>query len=105
MPGGTKDNAFRIAERIRQRVEAHRPSDDSLSALRITVSIGFTVSTSRTAVNQLLDQADKALYAAKHAGKNCIRNAEVAEEPVEGTLKDSSAGLSTDAGKDRRDGH
>ncbi len=27
MPGGTKENAFRIAERIRRRVEAYRPSE------------------------------------------------------------------------------
>jgi diguanylate cyclase (GGDEF)-like protein len=105
MPGGTTENAFRIAERIRQRVEAHRPSDVSLAALRITVSIGFTVSTSRTAVNELLDLADQALYAAKRAGKNCIRNAEAAEAPAEGTMKESSARLQADAGTDTRDGH
>ena len=78
MPGGTKENAFRIAERIRRRVEAYRPSELVLEALRITVSIGFAVSSAATAVSELLDLSDKALYAAKHAGKNCIKSAETA---------------------------
>jgi diguanylate cyclase (GGDEF)-like protein len=82
MPGGTKENAFRIAERIRRRVEAYRPSDPALETLRITVSIGFSVSSPATAVSELLDLSDKALYAAKHAGKNCIKSAETA--PPEG---------------------
>jgi diguanylate cyclase (GGDEF)-like protein len=77
MPGGTKENAFRIAERIRRRVEAYRPSEPSMESLRITVSIGFSVSSASTAVSELLDLSDKALYAAKHAGKNCIKSAEI----------------------------
>ena len=77
MPGGTKENAFRIAERIRHRVEAYRPSEPVLETLRITVSIGFSVSSAATAVSELLDLSDKALYAAKHAGKNCIKSAEI----------------------------
>jgi diguanylate cyclase (GGDEF)-like protein len=83
MPGGTKENAFRIAERIRRRVEAYRPSEPSMEGLRITVSIGFSVSSASTAVSELLDLSDKALYAAKHAGKNCIKSAEIsaAEKP------------------------
>jgi diguanylate cyclase (GGDEF)-like protein len=82
MPGGTKENAFRIAERIRRRVETYRPSEPALETLRITVSIGFSVSSPATAVSELLDLSDKALYAAKHAGKNCIKSAETA--PPEG---------------------
>jgi diguanylate cyclase (GGDEF)-like protein len=84
MPGGTKENAFRIAERIRRRVEAYRPSEPSMEGLRITVSIGFAVSSASTAVSELLDLSDKALYAAKHAGKNCIKSAEsaAAEKPA-----------------------
>ena len=79
MPGGTKENAFRIAERIRRRVEAYHPTEPSMERLRITVSIGFAVSSASTAVSELLDLSDKALYAAKHAGKNCIRSAEKQE--------------------------
>ena len=63
MPGGTSDNAFLIAERLRERVEAYRASEEALGALRVTVSVGFTVSASGMAVNDLLGRADKALYA------------------------------------------
>ena len=55
-----------------------------MEGLRITVSIGFSVSSASTAVSELLDLSDKALYAAKHAGKNCIKSAEISavEKPV-----------------------
>jgi diguanylate cyclase (GGDEF)-like protein len=79
MPGSSSDNARRIAERIREHIEAYRPSDRVLGALRVTVSIGLAVSSSGSTAGQLLERADRALYAAKHAGKNCIRGDEVTE--------------------------
>jgi len=79
MPGSSSDNARRIAERIREHIEAYRPSDRVLAALKVTVSIGLAVSSSGSAASQLLERADRALYAAKHAGKNCIRGDEVTE--------------------------
>lgn len=74
MPGSTAESAMRIAERIRERIEAYRPADRLLATLRITVSIGLAVSEPGTTVSQLLSRADGALYAAKHAGKNRIRS-------------------------------
>ncbi|HEY2849198.1 MAG TPA: GGDEF domain-containing protein, partial [Gemmatimonadaceae bacterium] len=79
MPGSSSDNARRIAERIREHIEAYRPSDRVLGALRVTVSIGLAVSSSGSTASQLLERADRALYSAKHAGKNCIRGDEPAE--------------------------
>jgi diguanylate cyclase (GGDEF)-like protein len=76
MPGSTAESAMRIAERIRERIESYRPSDRLLASLHITVSVGLTVSGSGTTAGQLLAQADAALYAAKHAGKNRIRSSE-----------------------------
>jgi diguanylate cyclase (GGDEF)-like protein len=76
MPGSSSDNAQRIAERIREHIEAYRPSDRVLGGLRVTVSIGLAVSSSGSTASQLLERADRALYAAKHAGKNCIRGDE-----------------------------
>jgi diguanylate cyclase (GGDEF)-like protein len=76
MPGSTAESAMRIAERIRERIENYRPADRLLSSIRITVSVGLTVSDAETTVSQLLAQADGALYAAKHAGKNRIRSAQ-----------------------------
>jgi diguanylate cyclase (GGDEF)-like protein len=75
MPGSTADSAMRIAERIRERIEAYRPADRLLTTMRITVSVGLAVSELGTTVSELLSMADGALYAAKHAGKNRIRSA------------------------------
>jgi diguanylate cyclase (GGDEF)-like protein len=73
MPGSTSDNAMRIAERIRERIEHYRPADAVLAVTRVTVSVGLAVSSSGSTVGQLLERADQALYEAKRAGKNCIR--------------------------------
>ena len=75
MPGSTADSAMRIAERIRERIEAYRPSDRLLSNMRITVSVGLAVSDLGSTVGQLLTRADGALYAAKRAGKNQVKSA------------------------------
>jgi len=44
-----------------------------LGERRITVSIGVTTSTGADTVSAMLRRADAALYAAKHAGRNCVR--------------------------------
>jgi diguanylate cyclase (GGDEF)-like protein len=73
MPGSTSENAMRIAERIRERIEHYRPADSVLAVTRVTVSVGLAVSSAGSTVGQLLERADQALYEAKRAGKNCIR--------------------------------
>jgi diguanylate cyclase (GGDEF)-like protein len=73
MPGSSSENALRIAERIRERIETYRPADRVLATTRVTVSVGLAVSSADATVSQLLERADQALYAAKRAGKNCIR--------------------------------
>jgi diguanylate cyclase (GGDEF)-like protein len=91
MPGSTSENALRIAERIRERIEAYRPSDRLLAGTRVTVSVGLAVSSSDATVIQLLERADQALYAAKRAGKNCIRGdangADAARPPMPNGLE------------------
>src|SRR5206468_2814887 len=73
MPGSSSENAMRIAERIRERIEHYRPADGVLAVTRVTVSVGLAVSLPESTVGQLLERADQALYEAKRAGKNCIR--------------------------------
>ena len=41
--------------------------------LAVTVSIGIATSTGTDTVSSMLRRADAALYAAKHAGRNCVR--------------------------------
>ena len=87
MPGGTNDTAYRLAERIRQLVEAYRPSPAGLTDLQVTVSIGFAVSSSDMTVNDLLEVADKGLYSAKQAGKNRIGHLQQTTEDTSGNVE------------------
>lgn len=90
MPGGANDTAHRLAERIRQRVEAYQPLPATLTDLRVTVSIGFAVSSSEMSVIELLELADQGLYSAKRAGKNCIRNP---QRPTDSASRNSEKSL------------
>jgi diguanylate cyclase (GGDEF)-like protein len=72
LPDTTLPDACRIADQIRAQI----PSIDLarwLGERRITVSIGVTTSTAVDTVSGVLRRADAALYAAKHAGRNCVR--------------------------------
>jgi len=69
MPGSGAENSASVAERIRQRVEAFRPSETELAELRVTASIGMVVSQGASA-RDLIARADQALYEAKRSGKN-----------------------------------
>jgi diguanylate cyclase (GGDEF)-like protein len=70
---GTEANALQTADRLRRRVANWQP-DPSLglpSDLKITVSIGVaSMRRDGTDAQELLARADRALYAAKQAGRN-----------------------------------
>jgi len=71
MPGSGPEDATRIAERIRQRIEGYRSPD--LGTLQTTASIGIAVSASDMSVRDLIAHADQGLYLAKRGGKNQVR--------------------------------
>lgn|GEM_PF-5300827 len=79
LPGTTLDRAVVVAERIRRCIETH-PMCYQNATIRITASFGVSAHTGRNsqaataadAINALINQADKALYAAKHAGRNRV---------------------------------
>jgi diguanylate cyclase (GGDEF)-like protein len=79
MPGSTAASALQSAERIRQRIESYRfdpllvPPDK-----HPTISVGVAVLTNEGSSQDLIARADRALYAAKAAGKNCVRLATLA---------------------------
>jgi diguanylate cyclase (GGDEF)-like protein len=86
MPDTRPETALQIAERLRQMAEKidlksvrdafHRtPSSNSnADAIHVTVSIGVApYSPACVNLDQLIDQADHAMYEAKHAGRNCVR--------------------------------
>jgi diguanylate cyclase (GGDEF)-like protein len=74
MPGSSAASALQSAERIRQRIADYR-FDPALvpSDVRTTISIGVAVLRSEDDAQGLLARADRALYAAKAGGKNCVR--------------------------------
>jgi diguanylate cyclase (GGDEF)-like protein len=74
MPGSGPEDAARIAQRIRERMEQYRPTQLAGDATRVTVSIGLSVAAPGTAARDLINTADQALYAAKRAGKNQVRS-------------------------------
>ena len=73
-PGTTLNEATDLAERLRIRIGTEASDRMRVVAgLTITVSIGVSAMTfgARTPL-ELIDQADKALYAAKEGGRNCV---------------------------------
>ncbi|HEU4976297.1 MAG TPA: diguanylate cyclase [Baekduia sp.] len=74
LPGTDLDGAHRLAERVREGVEALRIpvlGDDAAAPLRITASLGAAAAHGSDAeVRALIAAADEALYQAKRGGKN-----------------------------------
>jgi diguanylate cyclase (GGDEF)-like protein len=72
MPGTGPDSSRQIAERIREGVEDSRPASSPWpDHLRLTTSIGIASFANMTG-EELIESADRALYAAKRAGKNRV---------------------------------
>lgn len=72
LPGTSLQDAYRMADSIRAQVPAI-DLERWLGERRITISIGVTTSSGGDTVSTVLRRADAALYAAKHAGRNCVR--------------------------------
>lgn len=72
LPGTSREEALVIAERVRATI-ADFQIETGGGQIRVTVSAGIASVTEATScVNDLLAAADKALYAAKTAGRNCV---------------------------------
>jgi diguanylate cyclase (GGDEF)-like protein len=70
LPHTSSSEAFTISSRIEQSVrELSIPGD----VIPLTISIGLTQAISGEIAGPLLARADKALYDAKNAGRNCCR--------------------------------
>ncbi len=75
LPGRDIDDAALVAERVRQAVAA-----TPVAGLPITVSAGVTSTRGATAtLSEVLREADRALYAAKAAGRNRVLTPDVAD--------------------------
>lgn len=72
LPDADPATAATIAERLRLAVSASPALVDGV-ALPVTVSIGVSILASEDgAIDPLLDRADRALYEAKNAGRDCV---------------------------------
>ena len=72
LPQTEKKEAFAIAERLRQDIERHTfMQEEILPNKRLTVSIGVaTYPENGSSPSEIISSSDKALYQAKHKGKN-----------------------------------
>ena len=94
LPHTSSSEAFTVSSRIEQSVrELSIPGE----AIPLTISIGLTQATSGEVAAPLLARADKALYNAKNAGRNCCRvllhEAEVKEDQEHVILPTSQGDL------------
>ncbi len=76
LPNASLRHALRVAKRIRETVASRRylyQGEPAAREFSFTVSIGVAESHRRVADDDLISRADRALYVAKNAGKNCVR--------------------------------
>jgi diguanylate cyclase (GGDEF)-like protein len=75
LPSVGKEGAIILAERLRTRVSEAIFPDESVQPLgKITISLGTaSLPLDASTSTDLIYKADTALYAAKHAGRNCVR--------------------------------
>jgi len=74
MPGCDTDQGLVIADKLRRNIEERcSAAFNDIETLRVTVSIGVaTLRDPDTTLAELIDHADKALYAAKSGGRNRV---------------------------------
>lgn len=75
LPDTDRIRAAKVAEQVRQHIETVTVESDDGEELHITVSIGVATydGTLFERVEQLIKAADQGVYAAKAAGRNCVR--------------------------------
>lgn len=76
LPDTGGEGAFAVGERIRERIAAHTFLIGDGLAIRLTVSVGVaTLPDAAASAEELMQAADKAMYAVKDSGKNGIQAA------------------------------
>lgn len=91
LPGTDSEGAIVVADALRAGIEKLAVPYGDGTGRRMTASCGVAslIPTGRITPEGLVASADRALYAAKHSGRNCVR---VADETTTGTwLRDVSA--------------
>jgi len=73
LPNTSKEEAFLYAERFRKTLSKETFSASSIH-FNITISCGIAQFKSNYSLERLIDEADQALYLAKHNGRNCTKH-------------------------------
>ncbi|WHO39760.1 diguanylate cyclase [Sphingobium sp. AP49] len=73
LPDADIDRASRICEHLRRRLAAHPFVLEHGGTIAVTFSAGLVGLNAMMSAATLMDAADKALYRAKHSGRNCLR--------------------------------
>lgn len=76
------EQAQQIAERCRSAIEQIELFSDEGQRIQITASFGIAIAAAESRPQQLLSQADKALYQAKASGRNAVKIYFAASEPA-----------------------
>ncbi|MGH8027291.1 MAG: sensor domain-containing diguanylate cyclase [Pseudoxanthomonas sp.] len=77
LPGADNARALAMAEHLRLKIQAHCQQVEGLP-VAVTVSIGVTQCNAIDTVATLIKRADKAMYIAKHGGRNRVATLEAA---------------------------
>jgi two-component system, cell cycle response regulator len=72
LPCTALEGAREVAERARQRIEMAAFFDVNSVRVPVTASMGVAQLLPNESIEQLVDRADRAMYAAKHAGRNRV---------------------------------
>ncbi|MET1079827.1 MAG: diguanylate cyclase [Pseudomonas sp.] len=75
LPDCPADQAQRILDEIRERFAALQFVAAG-QTFQVTFSAGFVLTDSQSSASELLERADRALYGAKHGGRNQVRQAD-----------------------------
>ncbi len=71
LPRCNAESAFFIAERCRQAIESKKIPTKAKGIAQISTSVGVSIATSNTvSAEEILEEADRALYQAKETGRN-----------------------------------
>lgn len=73
LPDTTLENGKTIAERFCEDISTMVIDITNDKSIYVTLSIGLAKLDSQTSLEQSIENADKALYAAKDAGRNCVK--------------------------------
>ena len=72
LPGARRVNAIAVGERIRMAVQMHcRVVGEEVVELTVSIGVAEWQGTDE-AMDALMDRADRAMYAAKHSGRNLV---------------------------------